>query len=181
MIRSLTFLPLALLLSACAKSLPPPTPADVSRWADVNVAYIPPVPSADWEALLISARIPSEYAYPKSRLDFNGGKDPVFDIEDWNWEMVKNTGIASSVADFCKLDYEALNYFPMMDWQRSQLPDVVSNGYEIYVLGFAHGYAMGKTDQWLETNGMDCAGFEKAFADRFFSEVFGTEFESRSR
>ena len=172
---ALTLLPLALLLSACAN--PPPPPSAIYAWAADTVALIPHDASpSEWSALLIDAQIPRDFPFSKTRADFGDGKTPVFDIDPRNFEAVAKAGITSSIAEYCKLDYEELNFLPLMQWQRSQLPESAQYGYEIYVLGVAHGYAMGSTDNWLQTHAIDCTTFEQSLDGQFFSQVFGSKF-----
>lgn len=169
---------LGLFMSSCSEKPPQAqpqyaTPSEVYGWADVNINLIPDrFLNESVDTLLADAFIPSDFPYGKTRVDFPDAADIEYEIHALNFKTIKNAGIISSLADFCKLDYKALNFFPLMTWQRDQLPEASRNGYEIYVLGVAHGYAMGKTDQWLETYPIDCAQFEAALAGRFFSEVF---------
>jgi hypothetical protein len=171
------FLLLGLLVVACSQKPMAPSPSTIYNWAEENLSQIPHTANADeWQTLLNIAMIPNDFPYRKSRNDFSNGKNPIFEIDSRNFETVKNTGILSSMADFCKKDYESLNFLPLMQWQRSQLPETSKNGYEIYILGVAHGYAMGKTDEWLEIHPINCTGFSKVMDGRFLSQVFGTKF-----
>jgi len=168
---------LGLSLSSCEQKSLPPEPHSVYNWSEENLNILGSNRSSnEWRTFLAAALIPEDFSYRKSRRDFSDGQGPVFEIDKRNFETVRNIGITSSIADFCELDYEGLNFLPLMQWQRSQLPESIQNGYEIYVIGVAHGYAMGKTDDWLETNKIDCAKFSKDMGGRFFNQVFGRKF-----
>ncbi len=168
---------LGVIFSSCSQKSVPPEPQSVSNWAEDNLRILAQSNSPDeWNTFLATALIPEDFSYRKSRQDFNDGQGPVFEIDKRNLETVRNIGIASSVADFCGLDYETLNFLPMMQWQRSQLPESARNGYEIYVVGVAHGYAMGKTDELLDSIEIDCVKFSKDMNRRFFSQAFGKTF-----
>ena len=118
------------------------------------------------------AIIPKTFKFNRTAKSFEEPENYTYFPDDQNAQFLRNVGIVSSLADHCKLDFDNLNFLPMMQWQREYLGPSERSGYKIYVIGVSHGYAMGSTDKWLQENPIDCQRFKDNFKGRSFKDRF---------
>ena len=98
------------------------------------------------------------------------GTDRTIPLKDR--EILRNVGIVSGMAEGCGLDWADRNFLPMMQWQRSRLPESDRNGLYVAKLGASHGVAMQIGSLLTQLPDFDCDSFRAAvdgsmFVDRF--------------
>ena len=120
----------------------------------------------------------SEYARMPEDIDLEGRVEPgpvsgeSTQIDASNLDFVRDVGVVSALARHCALPWEDRNFLPMMQWQRSRLPAEEQRGHRIGKIGFAHGFAMGRTDHLLFTWQPDCKQLASDLEGRMFADVF---------
>ena len=163
------------LFSAC-NSNQKPSFETVYEWSETTLNLVPHENNEEeWATFIQSAVLNVSFDAVISRMDLEAGKydERELEIDTKNRQFVRNVGIVSSIADYCELDFDNLNFLPMMQWQRDIVYPQNRQGNEIKYLGFAHGFAMGTTDDWLEDNSIDCDIFSERLLGNFFEDKFG--------
>lgn len=158
--------------TACTKKNPTPSKTDVYTWSKTTLEILSGAGVKELEDLKLDAVIPRDFEFQRRPNDFGEDISNLFVPDHLNTELIRNLGITSAIAEHCGINYETLNFLPMMQWQRTLLPSEERNGYKIYVIGLSHGYAMGRTDIWLETNQIDCEMVNAKLSGRLFIEKF---------
>ena len=162
----------AALLAACAPKQEVPSKADALEWSETTLNIVTAGYPSSLDTLIRDAVIPKTFKFNQTPKSLGEAENYTYFPDDQNAQFLRNVGIVSSLADHCKLDFDNLNFLPMMSWQREYLSRSEHSGYKIYVIGVSHGYAMGSTDKWLQDNPIDCTRFKDNFKGRSFKESF---------
>ena len=161
----------AIVLTACTPKQETPSKTEALEWSQTTLrAVTQGAPNMD--TLMSEAIIPRTFNFSRSAKSFEEAENYVYFPDEQNTQFLRNVGIVSALADHCKLDFDSLNFLPMMQWQREFLKPSERSGYKIYVIGVSHGYAMGSTDKWLQENPIDCSRFKDNFKGRSFKDRF---------
>lgn len=156
--------------SSCQQSSPPPDDADVFAWGQTTLARAVSQTDRLQPAFFETARIPKDFEYKKTGADF--GEENSKQISELNANFLRNVGIVSALAEYCKLPWNEDNFLPMMQWQRTRLPKEERNGLLTYRMAVSHGYAMGITDDVLEHWQPDCDQLKIDLDRKLFADVF---------
>ena len=159
------------LVTACSKNNPVPNDSDVFAWGHSTLHLTLSQTDKISPDFFDLALIPHDYDYSKGKYDSPPTDEKVNSL---NAQFLSHVGIVSSLADYCSLDWNDQNFLPMMQWQRSRPPKQKRNGQLISRIGFAHGYAMGTTDELLKVWQPNCDQLTSDLDGQFFSEKFPT-------
>jgi len=157
--------------SACTKTNPVANDSEVFQWAQDNLNIAFSQTDQIKPKFFERAKIPTDYKYKKTYLDFNETIAPT-PISLENADFLRDVGIVSALAEHCKLPWNEKQFLPMMQWQRNRNPDMNRQGYKIYTIALSHGYAMGITDTLLKTWQPDCEQFKSDFEGKLFADKF---------
>ncbi|WP_427452535.1 hypothetical protein [Litorimonas sp. WD9-15] len=150
---------LALVLSSCANNEDIPSKQTVHDWSETTLKGMTANQSTDFETFIESVLMTDTTDIPKT-------------FEALDFTIVIKTGTISSFAEHCGLDYDKNNFDPMMYWQRQHLPESEHSGEKISMIGFFHGYGMGKVDNWLKENEVDCSAMRASLKGQLFKDKF---------
>ena len=165
------FIALILPILGCSLNQHETSEAEVIEWARLNLETALSQTKQIKPEFFEAALIPSDFEYPKSPADFDESGPPQ-EIATADAEFLRNVGIVSALAEHCQLEWNDRNFLPMMQWQRTRVPQSQRNGHLIYKMGFSHGYAMGTTDRILEHWEVDCDRLKSDLSGKLFADVY---------
>jgi len=155
---------------SCQESSPPPDDAEVFAWGKATLTSAVSQTDRLRPKFFETARIPNDFEYKKTGKDF--GEEEFKKISESNANFLRDVGIVSALAEYCKLPWNENNFLPMMQWQRTRLPDNERNGLLTYQMAVSHGYAMGITDDVLEHWKPNCDQLKTDLDGKLFADVF---------
>lgn len=160
-------------LQACADDKPAAAKADVYAWGVTTIEALEAVLEPTFGNLVENSRAPDDIDYSRFNLVYDPNSSPVLTLSSADKDFLRDAGIISATALYCGLAWDEQNFLPMMQWQRSHLPEAEQRGFQISVIGTIHGFAMGGGGEWLESNPVDCSAVRPILIGNLFADKFG--------
>jgi len=160
------------LLLSCSSNGSAASKSDVYSWGIVTLDDLIKIYPTSFQAMSSGALIPDDLDFSKLNANYDKNSNMQISLDRVDIEFLRNAGIISSVSEHCNLDWAEKNFLPMMQWQRQQVPSSERNGYQIAVVGFIHGFAQGRTDEWLLENNAKCEQVRTVLKDHLFDDKF---------
>lgn len=173
-----TYLILLFILSACnataPSSTPPPSKERVHTWARNTVDKLSAESPThkDFQAYLDNVVISESFDYSQYNLKYDPKSNKDVIIQETDRVFLRNIGVISVLGEYCKLEWNKKNFLPMMQWQRKFVTQSERNGYYIAIVGFTHGFTMGKMDNYIEDNDIHCDDITPTLKDNLFADNF---------